>query len=131
MKKINFSTKNAKAFRTLANEEHKGFNSAVKATLAVWERGTNDKELNASIESAKADGITANDFTAEYIIKYLNGSNYCQNGVIGATKKGVFEAKSRWTAGQVVDYVRRANRARILAENKAEKEAEKANKENK
>ena len=131
MKKVNFSTKNAKVFRMSANVEFKGFNSAVKAVLVVWERGTNDKELNASIESAKADGITANDFSAAYIIEHLNWSNFCKDGVIGVTSKGEFKAKASWTAGQVVDYVRRANRARILAENKAEKDSAKTAKASK
>lgn len=121
MKKVNFNTKNAKAFRNTANQEFKGMNHAIKAVLAVWEKGTNDAELTASIETAKADGITANDFSAEFIIKYLNGTNDCKDGVIGSTHKGEFKARTAWNAGQVIDYVRKANRARIIAENKAAK----------
>lgn len=122
MKTINFSTKNAKALRVNANVEGKGMNHAIKAIKAVWERDTNDTELKASIEAAKNDGLTLNDFTADFIKAHLEGTNFCKDGVIGVTTKGEFKAKSTWTAGQVVDYVRRANRARILAENKAEKE---------
>lgn len=120
--KVNFSSKTAKSLRINANAEFRGMNHAIKAVLAVWERGTNDAELSASINAAKADGIVANDFSAEYIIKHLNGTNDCQDGVIGKTVKGVFKAKTQWTAGAVVDYVRKANRARIIAANKAEKE---------
>lgn len=119
--KINFSSKSAKSFRINANAEFRGMNHAIKAVLAVWERGTNDAELTASIDAAKADGITASDFSAEFIIKHLNGTNDCKDGVIGKTVKGVFKAKTQWTAGAVVDYVRKANRARIIAANKAEK----------
>jgi len=124
MKTVNFSTKNAKALRVNATNEAKGMNHAIKAVKVVWERDTNDADLKASIEAAKNDGLTLNDFTAEFIIKHLNGTNFVKDGVIGATSKGEFKAKASWTAGQVVDYVRRANRARILAENKAEKNEE-------
>lgn len=123
MAKINFSTKSAKAFRNTANQEFKGMNHAIKAVLAVWERGTNDAELAASINAAKADGIGTNDFSAEFIVKHLNGTNDCQDGVIGKTVKGVFKAKTQWNAGQVIDYVLKANRARIVAENKAAKDS--------
>lgn len=122
MKKINFSAKTAKALRISANTEFSGMNHAIKAVKAVWENGTNDKELNDSIEAAKNDGLSIDDFSAKFIIDHLSGTNFCKDGVIGTTSKGEFKARSKWNAGQVVDYVRRANRARILAENKSEKE---------
>ena len=128
MKTVNFSTKNAKSFRTNANAEGKGMNHAIKAVKAVWDKESKDKELQASIDSAKADGLILEDFSADYIKTHLNGTNFCKDGVIGTTSKGEFKAKTTWTPGQVIDYVRRANRARIIAENKAEKESEKSEK---
>lgn len=122
MAKINFNTKSAKALRVSANQEFKGMNHAIKAVLVVWKNGTNDADLAESIKAAKADGIKANDFSAEFIVKYLNGTNDCKDGVIGSTHKGEFKARTAWNAGQVIDYVRKANRARIMAENKAAKE---------
>lgn len=120
--KQNFTSKSSKAFRTIANKEHKGFNAAVRSVLNVWERENADAELVESIKAAKADGLTAENFTAAFIVEHLDGSNYCKGGIIGVTKKGEFTAKSSWTAGQVIDYVRRANRVRLIAESKANKE---------
>lgn len=119
-KQINFSTKNAKALRISANLEGKGMNHAIKAVASVWNGKTTDKELTASIEAAKADGLTLDDFSADFIKAHLEGTNFCKGGVIGVTSKGEFTAKATWTAGQIVDYVRRANRAKILKANKAE-----------
>ena len=121
--KINFNAKNAKALRITANTEFKGMNHAIKAVKSVWTNGTKDAELAESIKAAKADGLTINDFSAEFIIKHLDGTNFCKDGVIGSTSKGVFKARSQWNAGQVVDYVRRANRMKIVSANKAEKES--------
>lgn len=121
--KTNFTSKNAKSLRVNANNEGKGMNHAIKAIKAVWERETNDVELRASIEAAKSDGLTLDSFTAQFIIDNLNGSNFCKEGVIGSTKKGEFVAKTSWTPGQVVDYVRRANKARLESENKKNEES--------
>jgi hypothetical protein len=120
---VNFSTANAKAFRTSANLEGKGMNHAIKAVKAVWDKPEKDPELASSIKSAKDDGLVIEDFSSAFIIKHLDGTNYCKDKVIGTTSKGEFKPKTTWTAGQVVDYVRRANRARILNASKAEKES--------
>lgn len=119
--KQNFTSKTSKVFRTSANDEHKGFNSCVRDVLNVWNRGKKSAELAESIEAARADGVNESDFSAAYIIKHLEGTNFVRNGVIGQTKKGEFTPKSTWTAGQVIDYVRRASRAHIMAQNKNEK----------
>lgn len=117
-KQINFSTKSAKALRVSANLEGKGMNHAIKAIKAVWNGQAKADDLMASIKAAKADGLTLDDFSAQFIIENLNGTNFCKDGVIGVTSKGEFKDKKTWTAGQVVDYVRRANRAKILKANK-------------
>ena len=117
--KTNFSAKTAKVFRTMANAEFKGFNSAKKAVLAVWDRDSKQADLADSIEAAKKDGLTADSFTAEFIKEHLNGTKWVADGAIMYNKKGVMTAKTTWTAGAVIDYVRRANKARLEAENKA------------
>lgn len=124
--KTNFTAKSAKSFRTNVRNESKGMNHALKAVVEVWNRKTNDQELNASIQAAKDDGLTVDNFSAQFIIDNLNGSRWCKDGVIGSTNKaGEFTAKSAWTSTQVVDYVRRANKARLeAAAAKSEKESE-------
>lgn len=120
--KTNFTARTAKGLRTIANNEHKGMNAAYRTLKTVWE-SNNLYDLTDAIEAAKNDGLTIEDFTAAFIIENLNGTNFCQDGVIGETKKGVFKARTTWTPGQLVDYVRRANKARLSKANKAEKES--------
>lgn len=121
--KTNFSAKTAKVFRTIANNEHKGFNSANKAVLAVWDKAEKQADLAESIEAAKKDGLTASNFSAEFILNNLTGTKWVSNDgkTILTNKKGEMVAKSTWTAGAVIDYVRRANKARLEALAKAEK----------
>lgn len=123
MKKINFSAKTAKSFRTNANNEGKGMNHAIKAVKAVWDKDNKDKDLQDSIDSAKADGLTIDDFSAEFIKSGLAGTKFvsADGQTILTNKKGEMVAKTTWTPGQVVDYVRRANRAKLLKENKQNK----------
>lgn len=122
MEKINFSAKAAKAFRFNANQEHKGMNSAIRSLRTVWERETTDQELNDSIAAAKADGLTIEDFSAKFIIDNLTGTKWIADGVIMTNKKGAMVAKATWTAGAVIDYVRRANRARLVKVNEIKKD---------
>lgn len=119
MKKANFTAKVAKNLRAVANKEHKGMNAAIRSLKSVWE--SNDTDLNEAIEAAKNDGLTIDDFSAAFIIENLTGTKWVSDGVIMKNSKGVMVAKSTWTPGAVVDYVRRANAERIRKENKSEK----------
>lgn len=120
--KTNFTAKSSKSLRFNANQEHKGMNSAIRALKTVWERKTDDSELNASIDAAKADGLTIADFSAEFIVKHLTGTKWVADGVILTNKKGEMVPKSTWTAGAVVDYTRRANKARLEKVNEIKKD---------
>lgn len=111
MIKTNFTAKTAKSFRTIANQEHKGMNAAIRTLKSVWE--SNNTDLNEAIEAAKNDGLTIDDFSAEYIIKNLTGTKWVSEGAILTNKKGQMVGKTTWTPGQVVDYVRRANSERL------------------
>ena len=93
-------------------------NAAIKSVLAVWNGKEKDDELTASIKAAKADGLTAKDFSAQFIIENLTGTKWVNDNVILMNKKGTMVAKESWTAGAVVDYVRMANRARLSKESK-------------
>lgn len=113
MAKTNFTAKIAKNFRTIANNEHKGMNAAIRTLKSVWE--SNNTDLTETIEACKNDGLTIDDFSSEYIIKNLTGTKWVSEDgkTILMNKKGQMVAKSTWTPGQVVDYVRRANAERI------------------
>ena len=111
MIKTNFTAKTANNLRQVANNEHKGMNAAIRTLKQVWSDRATD--LNESIEAAKNDGLTIDDFSSEYIIKNLTGTKWVSEGVIMTNKKGQMVAKSTWTPGQVVDYVRRANNERL------------------
>lgn len=120
-KKINFTAKSAKAFRTQANNEGKGMNHCIKAVLAAWDVKDKGDELTASIKAAKADGIKRTDITAAFVIENLTGTKWVDGQTILMNKKGQMVAKTAWTPGAVVDYVRRANSEKIRKANKAEK----------
>lgn len=121
MAKMNFTAKTAKGFRSIANQEHKGMNAAIRTLKIVWDKQTSDDELNNSINAAKNDGLTIESFSAAFVVENLTGTKWVADGVIMTNKKGQMVPKSTWTPGAVIDYVRRANKAR----------AEKAEKENK
>lgn len=119
--KTNFTATKAKALRISANKEFKGMNHAIKAIKAVWDEKKADEELLVSIKAAKADGLKRDDFSAEFITGNLDGSKWVVDGVIMTNKKGAMVAKVSWTPGQVVDYVRRANAARLAKAGKDSK----------
>lgn len=121
MAKMNFTSKNAKAFRSIANQEHKGMNAAIRTLKTVWDKKTNDQELNDSINAAKNDGLTIESFSAAFVVEHLTGTKWVADGVILTNKKGEMVPKGTWTPGAVIDYVRRANKARIEKENKQSK----------
>ena len=116
---MNFTAKTAKGFRSIANKEHKGMNAAIRTLKIVWDKQTSDEELNNSINAAKNDGLTIESFSAAFVVENLTGTKWVADGVIMTNKKGQMVPKSTWTPGAVIDYVRRANKARI---EKAEKE---------
>lgn len=118
MKKANFTAKTAKNFRTIANEEHKGMNAAIRSLKQVWNDRATD--LSEVIEACKNDGLTIDDFSADYILTNLAGTKWVEGRVIMTNKKGQMVPKATWTPGAVVDYVRRANAEKIRKENKAE-----------
>ena len=119
--KTNFTAKTAKNLRTIANEEHKGMNSAIRTITKVWNDART--ELSESIEAAKKDGLDITDFSASYILTNLAGTKWVSEDgkTILTNKRGAMVAKEHWTCGQVVDYVRRANAEKIRKANKAEK----------
>ena len=98
-------------------------NAAIRTLKTVWESDRTD--LADAIKAAKDDGLTIDDFSAEFILTNLAGTKWVsENGKsILTNKKGQMEAKDTWTPGQVVDYVRRANSAKLSKANKAEKES--------
>lgn len=121
MKKATFTAKTAKSLRINSSNEGKGMNHAIKAVKSVWDRDSKDAELQASIDAAKADGLTVDDFSAAYILENLAGTKWVNGTAILMNKKGAMVPKSTWTPGQVIDYVRRANAEKIRKENKSEK----------
>lgn len=116
--KTNFTAKTAKGLRAIANNEHKGMNAAYRTLKSVWE--SNNTDLTDAIEAAKNDGLTIDDFTAYYIKTNLAGTKWVEGEAIMTNKKGKMVAKTTWTPGALVDYVRRANAARLSKANKAE-----------
>lgn len=113
MIKTNFTAKIAKNFRTIANNEHKGMNAAIRTLKSVWE--SNNTDLSEAIEAAKNDGLTIDDFSSDYILKNLAGTKWVSEDgkTILKNEKGQMVGKTTWTPGQVVDYVRRANNERL------------------
>lgn len=120
--KTNFTAKTAKSLRTVANNEHKGMNAAIRTLKSVWD--SNNTDLTEALNAAKNDGLTIDDFSAEYVIKHLTGTKWVNEGVILTNKKGQMVAKSTWTPGAVVDYVRRANNARLAKVNEIKKDVQ-------
>ena len=130
MAKKNFTANNSKNFRNIANREHKGFNSCLRDVLNVWDKKNLNAEESAIVDelrkAVKKDGVRREDFSANYIITHLNGTNWVKDGVIGFMGKDengekVFKPRTSWTAGQVIDYVRRASAAHFAELNKSEK----------
>ena len=119
---MNFTAKNVAELRKQINTEFRGLKHCVEFLKTYW------KQLSAI---GKVDGLMKEHLTAEWIIKQLNGTNDCQNGVLGRTrivnketKETEFVARNTWTPGIVLDYLRKATRAQW----KAQQEILKANK---
>ena len=123
MAKVNFTAKTAKPLRMNANNEGKGMNHCIKAVLAAWDKTDKGDDLAESIKAAKADGLKKTDFSAAFIIENLTGTKWVNGQAIQMNKKGEMVAKTAWTPGAVVDYVRRANKARLDKAAAAEKQS--------
>ena len=121
MAKTNFTAKTAKALRTIANTEHKGLNAAIRTLKGVWTSKNTD--LTEALNAAKADGLQLSDFSAEYILTNLAGTKWVSGDgkTILTNKKGQMVPKVTWTPGALVDYVRRANAARLAKVNEIKK----------
>ena len=111
--KANFTAKTAKGLRSIANTEHKGMNAAIRSIVEVWNSKKTD--LTDALEACKNDGLTIEDFSADFILTHLAGTKWVsENGkTILMNKKGTMVAKATWTPGAIVDYVRRANSYRL------------------
>lgn len=111
MKKVNFTSAAVKDFREFVNTEHKSLSNCFRTIRENW----SGSELQAV---AKRDGLRKEDLNPAYLVKWLDGSNFCQNGELGhfvPVEKGSKEKKfakwETWTPGRVLDYLRRASRA--------------------
>ena len=109
MKKINFTTASEKDFKSIANKEHKSISSCLRTIRDLW--GASDLQ-----KIAKKDGLNKSDLNIDYMKKWLEGSNYCKDGMLGRmvvvdkeTKVKEFRAWETWTPGRVIDYLRRAS----------------------
>ena len=76
MKKINFTTKVAKEFKAIANKEHKSISSCLRTIRDLWM--SNDLQ-----KIAKKDGLNKSDLNIDYMKKWLEGTNYCKDGILG------------------------------------------------
>ena len=109
--KTYFTSASIKDFKVFVNLEHKSLSSCFRTILKYW----NNSDLQ---KVARKDGLNREDLTPAYLIKWLEGTNYCQNGVLGRmvivdkeTKAKEFREWTTWTPGRVLDYLRRASKA--------------------
>lgn len=109
MSKINFTSASVKDFKKFINTEHKSLSNCLRTIRDNW----TGSELQAV---AKRDGLRKDDLNPAYMVKWLDGSNYCQNGVLGrmapvekGSKDKEFRAWETWTPGRALDYLRRAS----------------------
>lgn len=111
MAKINFTSAAAKDFKKFVNLEHKNLSNCLRTIRENW----TGSELQ---KIARRDGLRKEDLNPAYMVKWLDGSNYCKDGVLGRmvvidkeTKEKEFRAWETWTPGRVLDYLRRASAA--------------------
>lgn len=80
----------------------------------------------------EADGLRIEHIDADWMLDRLQGTKFVNGRVFGrTTKAGEFKARTTWTPGAVLDYLRRATRVEwqtIRATLKEQTKAEKANK---
>jgi hypothetical protein len=124
MAKIQFTSASVKDFKAFINLEHKSLSSCMRTLKENWSRSALQKV-------ARKDGLNFKDINPAYLVEWLDGSNYCQNKVLGRMvvvekgdkAKGIapvkeFRAWDTWTPGRVLDYLRRASAAHWKALNK-------------
>lgn len=116
MAKIQFTSKSVKDFKKFINQEHKSLSACMRTLKDNW--GSSDLQ-----KVARKDGLNFKDITPAYLVQWLDGSNYCQNGALGRmvkTDDGTkeFRAWETWTPGRVLDYLRRASAAHWKSLNK-------------
>lgn len=109
MKKVNFTSESVKNFKKFINTEHKSLSNCLRTIRENW----TGSELQ---KVAKRDGLRKEDLNPAYMVKWLDGSNFCQNGELGhlvPVEKGSKEKKfvkwETWTPGRALDYLRRAS----------------------
>lgn len=109
MAKIQFTSASVKDFKAFINLEHKSLSSCMRTLKENWTRSALQKV-------AKKDGLNYKDINPAYLVQWLDGSNYCKDGVLGRmvivdkeTKAKEFKARETWTPGRVLDYLRRAS----------------------
>lgn len=99
--KMTFTAKNANELRKELNAEFRGFNHCVKFLSERWDK---------LAEIGEVDGLKLEHLSSEWLISVLNGTKDCKDGVLGRTTKGEFKARTMWTPGAVLDYLRKATR---------------------
>lgn len=115
MKKSTFTAKNLNEIRKAFNAEFRGFNHCKKFVVEHWD---------ALRELGETNNCLPEHCEASWMQERLNGSKHVQNNVFGRTKKdGTFVARTMWTPGAVLDYLRRAEAVEWAKINKAVKEA--------
>lgn len=109
--KIAFTTASVKDFKVFVNLEHKSLSSCFRTIRENWSNSDLQKV-------ARKDGLRKEDLNPAYLIKWLEGTNYCKDGILGRmalinkeTKEKEFRAWETWTPGRVLDYLRRASSA--------------------
>lgn len=111
--KMQFTAKNLNAIRKEFNTEFRGFNHCVEFVRQRW----------AALDAiGKVDGLLESHLELSWIVERLNGTNDCKDGVLGRTTKGEFKARTTWTPGIVIDYLRKATRVEWLKIQKTLKE---------
>lgn len=116
MAHIKFTSASVKDFKKFINQEHKSLSSCLRTLKENWAKSELQKV-------ARKDGLGFKDLNPAYMVQWLEGSNYCQQGVLGRMVKNAetgekeFRAWDTWTPGRVLDYLRRASAAHWKAIN--------------
>ena len=113
MRKMNFTAKNLAQVRKEMNNEFRGMKHCIEFVRERW-------ALLDAIGSV--DGLLESHLDIAWIIERLNGTNDCKDGVLGRTTKGEFKARTTWTPGIVIDYLRKATAVEWKRINKTVKE---------
>ena len=91
MAKIQFTSASVKDFKAFINAEHKSLSSCMRTLRENWGKSELQKV-------ARKDGLTFKDVTPAYLVQWLDGSNYCQNGVLGRMVKNAETGEKEFRA---------------------------------